>query len=497
LNRIAPNPPGSELGVDIATPARPVPPPEQTDSSPPAGLIARLRSLPATLPPGIAVVVVPVCGAAAAVLALALSRGVDVLWGAPIALVVAAVLSEALPVPIEGVAAGATSFSDVFIAAAAVLYGWRVGAMVGALTMLLVELYTRRPLLRLIYNSSLYVLAGAAAGVVGDAVSDRYRTGLLSSLAFYVVDIALLCLVVARTRNEPYHRVARGFYASTSLPFVVNAATTGILYRLWQESPYWGLLLAPPLVAIIGYQRSLMAAVRRQRELDSLKDEFIAVISHELRTPLASVYGGAVTLEQRELDAPTQKRLISVVRRESARLAKLVDDVLWASRLDAKKVLQPQEPCDPVAVATEVVTTAADLAPENVEVALGETGDDVPALAVDPEQLRRVLANLVDNAVKYSPDGGRVEVATTRVDGSACFTVRDEGIGIPEEARERIFEKFTRLDPQMTRGIGGTGLGLYICKELVGQMGGRIWVTSNEGRGSVFTFEIPGQGKGG
>jgi signal transduction histidine kinase len=204
-----------------------------------------------------------------------------------------------------------------------------------------------------------------------------------------------------------------------------------------------------------------------------------------------------VTLEQRELDAPTQKRLISVVRRESARLAKLVDDVLWASRLDAKKVLQPQEPCDPVAVATEVVTTAADLAPENVEVALGETGDDVPALAVDPEQLRRVLANLVDNAVKYSPDGGRVEVATTRVDGSACFTVRDEGIGIPEEARERIFEKFTRLDPQMTRGIGGTGLGLYICKELVGQMGGRIWVTSNEGRGSVFMFEIPGQGKGG
>jgi signal transduction histidine kinase len=88
-------------------------------------------------------------------------------------------------------------------------------------------------------------------------------------------------------------------------------------------------------------------------------------------------------------------------------------------------------------------------------------------------------------------------VAATRVDGSACFTVRDEGIGIPEEARERIFEKFTRLDPQMTRGIGGTGLGLYICKELVGQMGGRIWVTSNEGRGSVFTFEIPGQGKGG
>src|SRR5919198_3132485 len=222
LNRIAPNPSGSEVGVDVAAPARPAPSPEPAEPESP-GPLARLRSLPAALPAGIGVVVVPVSCGAAAVLAVALSRGVDVLWGAPLALVVAAVLAEALPVPIEGVAAGATSFSDVFIAAAAVLYGWRVGAMVGALTMLLVELYTRRPLLRLMYNSSLYVLAGAAAGVVGDAVPDRYRTGLVSSLAFYAVDIALLCAVVARTRNEPYHRVARGFYASTSLPFVVNA----------------------------------------------------------------------------------------------------------------------------------------------------------------------------------------------------------------------------------------------------------------------------------
>src|SRR5262249_21882531 len=157
---------------------------------------------------------VPVCFAAAAVLAVALSRGVGVLWGAPLALVVAAVLAEALPVPIEGVAAGPTSFSDVFIAAAAGIYRWRGAAQVGALTMLLVELYTRRPLLRLLYNSSLYVLAGAAAGAVGQSIPHRYRTGLLGSLAFYVVDVALLCAVVARTRKEPYHRVARSFYAS-------------------------------------------------------------------------------------------------------------------------------------------------------------------------------------------------------------------------------------------------------------------------------------------
>jgi signal transduction histidine kinase len=452
-----------------------------------------LAAIRTRLPPGSGPVVLPVCIAAAGVVGFALSQGLDFLRGPVLALLVAAVLAEMFPVPIEGVTAGATSFSNVFIAAAGVLYGWRAGALIGALTMCLVELYSWRPVMRLLYNSSLYVLAGAAAGLVGQSIPERYRTGLLSSLAFYLVNVALLSAVVSRTRNEPYRRVARSFYTSTLLPFVVMAATTAILYRLWRDSPYWGLLLAPPLVAIVAYQRSLVAAFRRQRELDELKDEFIAVISHELRTPLASVYGGAVTLEQRELDETTRKRLISVVRRESARLAKLVDDVLWASRLDAKKVGLPQEPFDPAGVVSEVVSTAADLAPENVEVVL-ESIPDVPLVAVDPEQLRRVLANLVDNAVKYSPGGGRVEVAASRENGAVLFTVKDEGMGVPEEDRERIFEKFTRLDPQMRSGIGGTGLGLYICRELVvGQMGGTIWVTGNEERGSTFAFEIPGR----
>ena len=494
MNRIAPT--RSELPGDVPASAHTSSPlVEAQPNTLLARLLARLPSGEVSSSPRVAVVIVPVCVVAAAVFGLAISHGIDFLGGAALALLIAAVLAEAFPVPIEGVAAGATSFSDVFIAAAAVIYGWRVGAVVGALTMILVELYTRRPLLRLLFNSSIYVLAGAAAGFAGHAVSVRYRTGLLSSLAFFVVDVALLAAVVSRSRNEPYRHVARSFYASTSLPFVVNAATTAILYRLWLESPYWGLLLAPPLVAIVLYQRSLVAAVRRQRELDELKDEFIAVISHELRTPLASVYGGAVTLEQRELDETTRKRLISVVRRESSRLAKLVDDVLWASRLDARKVGQPQEPCDPVPVVAEVVATAADLAPEGVQVVFEESSD-VPQVAVDPEQLRRVLANLVDNAVKYSPGGGRVEVGAQALNGAARFTVKDEGMGIAEADRERIFEKFTRLDPQMRSGIGGTGLGLYICRELVGLMGGQIWVTGNEEQGSTFAFEIPGHERG-
>ena len=107
--------------------------------------------------------------------------------------------------------------------------------------------------------------------------------------------------------------------------------------------------------------------------------------------------------------------------------------------------------------------------------------------------LRQVLANLVENAVKYSPSGGRVQLSLWRHEGRVLFAVRDEGLGIPLREQERIFEKFFRLDPNLTRGVGGTGLGLYICRELVRRMGGRIWVASREAEGSTFFFELPGR----
>ncbi len=455
-------------------------------------LTLRLRG---TIPVGTGLVVLPVCLAGTVVLALALSRGLEGLAVPLVALLLAATLAEAFPVSIESVAPGETSFANVFIAAAAALYGWRSAVLVGALTMLLVEFYRRRPAVRLFFNSSVYVLSAAAAGLIAQPLAERHRTGLSSSLAFYLVDVALVSAVVARSRREHYLPVARSFYVSTLAPFAVMAAITAILVVLWRDSPYWGLLLVPPLVAIFAYQRSQLATMKRQRELDELKDEFIAVISHELRTPLSSVYGGAVTLEERDLDVETRQRLISLIRRESARLAKLVNDVLWASRLDAKQTSQRREPCDGAALAREAASTAAEIAPDNVSIVVS-AGDSLPTVSADPEQLHRVLANLIDNAVKYSPEGGKVEVAAQQRNGHVRFTVKDEGIGIPEEKREGIFEKFTRLDPEMRQGIGGTGLGLYICRELVGQMGGTIWMTGNEERGSTFAFEIPATTKG-
>jgi signal transduction histidine kinase len=433
-------------------------------------------------------VILPVCGLAAVAVGFALDGGLAPLAGPAAALLLAATLTEAFPIPIERVAAGATSFANVFIAAAAVLYGWRTAALIGAISMLVVELHRRTPPVRMAYNSALYALAGTAAGLCLTPLPERFQTGLLASLCFYAVDVILLAAVLARIRSERYLRVVRSFFVSTLSPFVVMAAITAILVQLWRQSPWWSLLLAPPLVAIGIHQRSLLETVRRQRELDILKDEFIAVISHELRTPLASVYGAAVTLEERKVDDEMRWRLLGVIRRESARLATVVNDVLWASRLEAKKTQPEPTWCDTGLLVNEAVLRAAEISPENISIVAG--GDSVEA-RVDAAQLRMVLANLIDNAVKYSPEGGRVDVRVEQSNGHVRFSVSDEGIGVPESERERIFDKFIRLDPEMSRGIGGTGLGLYICRELVGQMGGRIWVSANQPQGSTFAFEIP------
>jgi PAS domain S-box-containing protein len=232
--------------------------------------------------------------------------------------------------------------------------------------------------------------------------------------------------------------------------------------------------------------------VTRERRLEELRSEFVATISHELRTPLASLHGAALTLREHgdNLEVQTQHELMDMIAVQSRRLADLVDEILVAGQLDSGSLRVVSEPFDP----EELVWTAAAAARMRV----GEqTRIDVSVPAVlprvrgDAERTRQVLANLLDNAIKYSPDGGRIEVIVDTDNRHVSFAVRDEGLGIPLGEQERIFDKFYRLDPDQRRGIGGSGLGLYICRELVRSMNGRIHVESDPGQGATFTFELP------
>jgi signal transduction histidine kinase len=406
-------------------------------------------------------------------------------------LLVAATASEAFPVPVGRAPAGATSLATIFIVAAAVLYSWQVATLVGVMTMLGVEAWRRKPAVQAAFNTALYALGGAAAGLVVLLTDSRSPlVTVVAAATFYAVDIGLLAAVIGASRAEAYAGVLRKLVQATFLPLLVMASTTAILVELWCESIAVALLLLPPLVAIAMYQRSLHNAIERQRELDRLKDDFVAVVSHELRTPLATVYGGVETLQRKSLAPEARDRLFVVIRQEATRLAKLVEDVLWASRLGAHRGAVATDAIDPAPIIAAVAASAAAHEPQSVAIVV-RSADELARISARPENVERVLTNLVENAVKYSPNGGVVEIDADDTGDSVRFFVRDEGIGVPEEDRERIFEKFTRLDPQMTRGIGGTGLGLYICRELVREMGGEISCIANAGRGTTFSFDIP------
>jgi PAS domain S-box-containing protein len=236
-----------------------------------------------------------------------------------------------------------------------------------------------------------------------------------------------------------------------------------------------------------------------ERVLEQMRSDFVATVSHELRTPLAAIYGAAVTLRRKDLELgdDMRNRLLEVVADESDRLAQIVNDVLLASHLDSGQLQLRIETVDVAKVTETVVDAARTHLPDGVTLTL-EAPEKLPPVAADEQQLRQVLVNLVENAVKYSPEGGPVEVKVSRGERGIRWAVSDRGLGIPASERRRVFEKFYRLDPTMTRGIGGTGLGLYICRELVRRLDGRIWVEGNNGggeghggQGSTFFIEIP------
>jgi len=249
--------------------------------------------------------------------------------------------------------------------------------------------------------------------------------------------------------------------------------------------------LQKQILAMEGFEELV---VRRERKAIALQRELVATVSHEVRTPLAAIYGSAQTLLRRdiELDPASKERLLAVIVSESERLTRIASDILLANNIDSGRLHLDRHPLDVSGLASEVVEQMQDAfaAREDVVIEL-EPCDEPAFVAGEADKLRQVLINLVDNAVKYSPDGGHVKVRVERNEHRLRLLVLDEGLGIAHGEQQRIFGKFYRVDPQQTRGVGGTGLGLYISRELVRLMGGQLSVTSKEREGSTFVVELP------
>jgi PAS domain S-box-containing protein len=231
--------------------------------------------------------------------------------------------------------------------------------------------------------------------------------------------------------------------------------------------------------------------VTDEHALEKTRSDFVATASHELRTPLAAVYGAVRTLRREDVELSERDRttFLEMIESESLRLSHIVDQILLAGQLDADAVELSLSECKPAEIAAGVIESASVHLPEGISLSLRAEED--PSITCDENKLRQVLVNVLDNAIKYSPEGGEVEILVEQADGRCEIEVSDEGLGIPSSEREKIFEKFYRLDPQQTTGVGGSGLGLYICRELVERMDGRLSVESEPGVGSRFTVSLP------
>lgn len=223
--------------------------------------------------------------------------------------------------------------------------------------------------------------------------------------------------------------------------------------------------------------------------VDRLRSESIATVSHELRTPLAAVAGAARTLRTRDdaLGEHERAQLLRIIDDEAARLRAMLDEILLATRLDAARELEvAAEPVDPYELACQVAATIRAGDPSALVEVRGAPQSQ--PVVLDAEKTAQVLRNLVENAVRYS-DAAPVELGVDTSDEWVRFAIRDDGPGVAREEQLRIFDKFYR--GAAGSGRSGTGLGLYISRELVTRLGGRIWVESAGGRGSTFVVELP------
>jgi PAS domain S-box-containing protein len=227
------------------------------------------------------------------------------------------------------------------------------------------------------------------------------------------------------------------------------------------------------------------------RGLEAAKSDFIATLSHELRTPMTAVLGAAKTLLRDDIALTPERRhqLLEMIGAQGTRLTQITEEVLLANRLDRGDLRIDSERVDLSQLVDHAVETMSHDAPESISLSAAANGS---AEAIgDRDRIEQVLVNLIDNAVKYSPDGGEVVVSTVPAAASVRVEVADQGLGIPPAEHEAVFEKFYRGDSQHRAVPGGTGLGLYICRELVQRMGGTIGVRSRPGGGSTFWFQLP------
>ncbi|MCH7736373.1 MAG: HAMP domain-containing histidine kinase [Chloroflexi bacterium] len=276
-----------------------------------------------------------------------------------------------------------------------------------------------------------------------------------------------------------------------------------------------GLLLL--YISLVNIVRSGWTTIQRQRErlttriqeveeaqevlkeIDRLKDEFIATVSHEFRTPLTAIKGAAeILITYRDDDEETQMQFLEIIDSESDRLTRLVEDMLDLARIESGQMNWVWEDVDIKSVVGMAVDGTQSLAMQKDLSINVDLEPDLPILWNDRDRLVQVATNLLSNSIKFTPEGGTVSINVKKLDDDSNglgerveVCVKDSGIGIQKAKHEIIFKKFEQVNDEYSEKPKGTGLGLHICKEIVERFGGKIWVESTPGEGASFYFTVP------
>lgn len=241
-------------------------------------------------------------------------------------------------------------------------------------------------------------------------------------------------------------------------------------------------------VIIILRDMTASKELERLRRLDQMKSEFVANVSHELRTPLTSIKAYTEALLDMATD-DTQREFLGVVESESDRLLSLIEDLLNVARIESGRLHLTMTTFEPRLLVEEILGVSKVQSTKHQIVK--DIPENLPPIYADKDKLKEVLINLVNNAIKYSPNGGMVKIRMSEVEGNLRIDVSDEGIGIAKEHLDKVFDQFYRVDSSLTYKVSGTGLGLTIVKSIVEAHGGTVRVESEVGKGSTFTVLLP------
>jgi len=398
--------------------------------------------------------------------------------------------------------------STTFAFALMLGFGTGGAALALATASALADTAHRKPAWKTLFNVAQYTLSMTGAGWAYYALGGTHRVSgadigavVVSAGVFFLLNWALTDIALALAQGLPLLRylvrdlLFQAYTAPALLalsPVVVVAAGVSLwlvpLLALPIVAVYWGATVTVENIRLV---RRLEESLAHVTELNKLKDDFVAVVSHELRTPLTSIQGYVKTLIQLsgELGEEQRRAFLEAADRQGERLRRLIEQLLVVGRLESH--------VEPLTVSPVSITQLTrHLIDEFQPLAQGHTFDlrfdpNLTLVETDEAKVEQILSNLVENALKYSPPDTRVTIRGIEAPTGVLVSVEDEGPGIPPEARELVFERFYQVDQSTTRRVGGTGLGLYICKKMAETIGARVWLERSGPEGSVFCLQIP------